>query len=150
MKKLHALTALVALLGLCLFAIGCGKDAAKPAAEAPAKVEKKAEATPAADKAGAEKKAAADKAAAEKAEAAEAAKKIAAKPVSEDKKKEKLAAAYADIYCAQITGKPEDVLAAYKRHGYENIDDWTRAWRGLSRDIEWVKQVMTDAKKACP
>jgi hypothetical protein len=143
MKKLHSLLALTALLGLSLFAAGCGKDAAKaPEAKKP-KVEAtvKAETTKAADEAKA------------KAEAkAEAAKKAApvAKPVSADERKEKLAAAYADVYCAQITGKAEDVLAAYKRHGFENLDDWTRAWRAASKDVDWVKQVMSDAKKACP
>lgn len=143
MKKLRALLALTALLGLALFAPACKKDEPKPA---PVVAPVKEKAPKAADKA-AEAKAAADKAAAEK-KAAEA--KLAAKPKAADASKEKLAAAYADIYCAQITGKPEDVLAAYKRHGFENLDDWTRAWRSSSKDVEWVKQVMTDAKKACP
>ena len=153
MKKLNSLLALTALLGLFLFAAGCGKDATKDAAKDPEAKKPKVEAPVKGEavqdnaaKAADEAKAKADAAA--KAEAEK--KALAAKSVSPDERKEKLAAAYADVYCAQITGKPEDVLAAYKRHGFENLDDWTRAWRAASKDVDWVKQVMSDAKKACP
>ncbi len=70
--------------------------------------------------------------------------------VPSEELKTKLSAAYADIYCAQIAGKPEAVLEAYKRHGYENLEDWSRGWRLAAKDVEWVKGVMTDAKNACP
>jgi hypothetical protein len=118
---------------------GCGKDkpaqAPKPAPKAaePAKPEASPEAKPA------------------------EAKPAEAKPVEEKPKaqpgkalREKVRQAYIDIYCAQIKGKKEEVLAAYKRNGYEDMSAWSKAWRKASKDLDWVKTVMEDAKKACP
>jgi nucleoid-associated protein YgaU len=143
----------VASLALALALTGCGNkeasDSAKattdtPKAEAPqAAAAKPAEAAPA------EAQKPAEAAPAEAAKPAEGEAPAAAAVPSEELKT-KLAAAYADIYCAQIAGKPEAVLDAYKRHGYENLEDWSRAWRSAAKDVDWVKSVMTDAKNACP
>ncbi len=144
----------VASLALALALTGCGNkeapkteapkaEAAKPA-EAP-----KAEAAKPAEAAPAEAQKPAEAAPAEAAKPAEGEAPAAAAVPSEELKT-KLAAAYADIYCAQIAGKPEAVLDAYKRHGYENLEDWSRAWRSAAKDVDWVKSVMTDAKNACP
>jgi hypothetical protein len=134
------MTRLVVLLSLAfaLALVGCSKEEPKaepPKAEAP----KPAEPAPAAPAAEAPKPA----------EAAPA--EAPASPVvPSEELKAKLSAAYADIYCAQIAGKPEAVMEAYKRHGYENLEDWSRGWRLAAKDVEWVKGVMTDAKNACP
>lgn len=135
----------LASLVLALALAGCAKEA--PKAEAPASAKATA----------GEPKAEAPKAEAPKpaepaapAEAAKPAEAPAAAAVPSEELKTKLAAAYADVYCAQLAGKPEAVLDAYKRHGYENLDDWSRAWRTAAKDVDWVKSVMTDAKNACP
>ena len=90
-------------------------------------------------------------------EAKPEAKPAEVKPVEEKPKaqpakalREKVRQAYIDIYCAQIKGKQDEVLAAYKRHGYEDMSAWSKAWRKAAKDLDWVKTVMEDAKKACP
>jgi type IV secretory pathway VirB10-like protein len=148
----------MAALALALALVGCGnKEAPKAEAPAPAKAtagEPKAEAPKPAEAAPAQPAPAPSKAEGEepKAEAPKPAEGEApASPaVPSEELKAKLSAAYADVYCAQISGKPEAVLEAYKRHGYENLEDWSRAWRAAAKDVDWVKAVMTDARNACP
>jgi hypothetical protein len=64
--------------------------------------------------------------------------------------KDKIKAAYAEVYCAQLKGDSQAVLEAYKKNGFETVDAWTTAWKAASQDVEFARAVMEFAKNQCP
>jgi uncharacterized lipoprotein NlpE involved in copper resistance len=141
-------TALVMTLAL----MGCKSQEEAPSGETPATEAPAAEApeaqAPAAE--GAETPEAAQATATEEATAAAAADAPATDP-AESARREKLARAYMDVYCAHRTGQTEKLLEAYQKHGFQDPKTWTRAWIKASEDAAWVAKLTHDAMTAeCP
>ena len=123
--KYVAMTA--TLMGLLLGTMGCADKKAEAPEEAPAA------APEAAPEPGAEKESPAEVAEPEKPRLTKAA-----------KRRLRLEASFAALYCAQKGNATGDRLGLYKEHGFDSPAAWSKSWHSAARsDVDWANQVVS-------
>lgn len=71
---------------------------------------------------------------------------VAAEKPNAGNKKDKLATAFAELYCAQRRNDATNLLELYKKHGFESPAVFSKEWdKTATDDSEWAETVVSGA-----
>ena len=63
--------------------------------------------------------------------------------------KERLEAAYVEIFCAKKKGNAAEVFKIFKKYGFSEPKHWTKIWKAATKDEVWVAKLHQRAINAC-